>query len=55
MGEGQGEHLLEQNKSILVDYFVLKFDYNLKQYVTMGKEGGAKTDRSVFLDLLTET
>ena len=33
---------------------MFKYDLKLRQYVTMGRQGGAKTDRSVFLDLFTD-
>ena len=38
-----------------MDYFLFKYDPKLKQYLIMGRQGGAKTDRSVFLDLLTDS
>lgn len=37
----------------MLDYFVLKYNLSLNEYVVFGKKGGAKTDRKVFVDLLT--
>jgi hypothetical protein len=38
---------------IIIDYFMFKYDFKLKQYIILGRQGGEKSDRKVFLDLFT--
>ena len=33
---------------------MFKYDFKLKQYIILGRQGGEKSDRRVFLDLFTE-
>lgn len=41
-------------RDIIIDYFMFKYDFKLKQYIILGRQGGEKSDRRVFLDLFTE-
>ncbi len=41
-------------KQVIIDYFLLKYDFKFKQYIILGRPGGEKSDRKVFLDLFTE-
>ena len=40
-------------RDIIIDYFMFKYDFKLKQYIILGRQGGEKSDRRVFLDLFT--
>lgn len=33
---------------------MFKYDFKLKQHIILGRQGGEKSDRNVFLDLFTE-
>jgi hypothetical protein len=41
-------------REVVIDYFMFKYDFKLKQYIILGRQGGEKSDRRVFLDLFTD-
>lgn len=51
--EGTGE-TTPTRREVVIDYFMFKYDFKLKQHIILGRQGGEKSDRRVFLDLFTD-
>jgi hypothetical protein len=48
------EEVNSARREVVIDYFMFKYDFKLKQHIILGRQGGEKSDRRVFLDLFTD-